>query len=723
MILVLLWVFLAMLVTGTAGRMLGMHYLMLAPEYQGEVGLNGFFLTGAAFGVFFMIWNLTTYLLCANRFPFLATLSAPFTKFCLNNSLLPLSFLGIYLTAAIWFQSHDEFTVWRDIVVNLSGFILGAVALILFLAGYLHLTNKDMASFLRPGQFVPRPGGRLLAPGQRIPTIGEIKAGATRWRVDTYLTEQCHVRLVRSVAHYDTYWLNKVFQQNHANAILVQVVALLLLMLHGWLLDISWAKVPTSVSIFILASMVMAFFGAIAFWFQQWGTLVFITLLFLVNSITAKGFFNYRNEAYGLDYARQPPVQYDYGLLEQLSTDSIITSDKAQTIAVLNQWKARQTTAKPKLVLVCASGGGHKAGLWTIRVLQAIDSITQGRLLQQTAFISGASGGMLGAGFLREMLLSERTDGRGKASDPSLFKNAGLDLLNPITSALVSNDMIFPFKTFHYAGQQYRIDRGYYFEKQLNENMQGRLGRKVSDYRTAEASALIPMMVLSPFIVNDSRRLLISPLGVSYLSRPPESAGKHLNTEIDGVEFGRLFAQHQGDSLLFRSALRMNCTFPFILPNTWLPTQPSLEIMDAGARDNFGITIAVRFVHTFKEWIQTHTSGVSIVQVQCFDKVEQIQQARQKGFVDNLFTPAETAVRLAVVQDFEQDAQLSLLADVLGPTPLQVARFMYRPVKRNRSASLSFHLSKREQIDVYEALNLPENSTELAKVVEWLQQQ
>jgi hypothetical protein len=712
LVLVFLWAFLGLLVTGQAGRLFGVHYLMLTPEYCGEVGFWSSFLTGAAFGAFFMIWNLTTYLLCADRFPFLATLSSPFTKFSLNNSLLPLVFLCAYMTAAIWFQSHDEMTQWSDIVVNVGSFILGSISFIVGLAIYLHFTNKDMAAFLRPGQFVPRRGGRLLAPGQRIPSIGEIKAGTTRWRVDTYLTERCHVRLVRSVVHYDPYLLNKVFRQNHTNAIIVQGVALLLLMLHGWLMEVSWAKLPTSVSVFMLFSMIMAFFGAITFWFRQWSTFAFIALITLINFITAKGFFVYQNQAYGLDYDTALNPQYNYKLLETFSTDSILEADKRQTESILNRWKDKQKTGinKPKLVLMCVSGGGHKAGLWAVRVMQAVDSMTQGRLLNQTVLITGASGGMLGAAYVREAMLLEHSGGGVRIQNPNLFSDLGRDLLNPITSSLVSNDLIFPFRKYHYAGHEYQIDRGYYFEKQLNENVRGRFNRKVSDYRAAEESAIIPMLVLSPYIINDSRRMLISPLGMSYLTRPVKHQNDVLSAEIDGVEWRRLFEHQQGDSLLLRSALRMNCTFPYILPNTWLPTQPALEIMDAGVRDNFGIGLGTRFVHVFKDWIKANTSGVVVVQIRCWDKIENIEPASEKGIVGSLLTPVVAAGKIAVLQDYEHDDALSFLADILGPDQLEVVRFIYKPVQRKRQASLSFHLSKREQVDVFEAYNLPDNT-------------
>ena len=198
----------------------------------------------------------------------------------------------MYVGAGVWFQAHDEFTSTAEIVRNTGAFLLGFFAFVGVLATYLHLTNKDIAAFLRPGVFVPRPGGRLLVPGQHIPTLSEIRAGATRWRVDTYLTERGRLRLVRSVAHYDPALLARVFRQNHFNAVAVQMAALLLLMLQGWLMDVEWLRFPTSVSIFVVISMAISMFGAVVFWFRQWGTLVFFGVVLVVNFLTAKGYFS-----------------------------------------------------------------------------------------------------------------------------------------------------------------------------------------------------------------------------------------------------------------------------------------------------------------------------------------------------------------------------------------------------------------------------------------------
>ncbi len=400
LVLIGLWAFLALLLTGAVGSFFGMHYLFLTPEYQGEVGFWSFFITGAALGAFFMIWNLTTYLLCADRFSFLATLEAPFTKFCLNNSLIPLAFLGIYLASTTWFQWHDELTGAWDILRNVSGLLLGIVTLVGFLAAYLYLTNKDIAAFLKPGKFVPRPGGRLLAPGYRLPTLWEIRAGATRWRVDSYLNERLHPRIVRSVAHYDPAMLGRVFRQNHFNAVVVQIVALLLLMFLGLFMDRSWARIPTGASIFLLCSMVMSMFGAVTFWFRNWGSLVFLVLLFTVNYITGWGFFNYRNRAYGLDYSSDCRADYSNAAFDKICSRENIARDEAATRQMLDRWLEKNRNAdgsKPKLVFLCVSGGGLRSALWTMQTMQRADEATHGKLLKRSTLISGASGGMLGA--------------------------------------------------------------------------------------------------------------------------------------------------------------------------------------------------------------------------------------------------------------------------------------------------------------------------------------
>lgn len=707
LILLVVWAILVAFSAGLAGRFFGMHYLMLTPEYHGQVNFLSFLISGIAFGGLVMIWHLTTYLLCSNRFPFLATLGAPFTKYCLNNSLVPLGFLAVWLTCTTWFQWHDELTSSAEIVWNIAGFILGTLITTGLFAAYFHLTNKDLYNI----HWTPRLGGRLLL-RQRLPSVQDIQIGATRWRVDTYLTERCHARLVRSVSHYDPKVLEQVFRQNHWNAVVVLIVGLFFLMAQGIFMEKEWARIPAGATIYMLAGIVMALYGAIRFWFRQWGTAVFLSTIFMVNILTGWGLFNYRNRAYGLDYTRENRAVYDYNAFEKIATPTQIQDDKAATLQILENWLAKNRTLenpKPKMVLVCASGGGHRAALWTMQTLQKADIATGGKLLRQTALITGASGGMMGAAYVREAMLRHAEGERIAPQEPELLEDMGKDLLNSVSFAVVANDLFFPISSFKSGNFSYRKDRGYLFEHQLNENTHGFFSRKLSEYREPERRAKVPMLIASPFVLNDARRLLISPQGVSYLMQP--NAGKlAAQVEIDGIDFGRFFAAQQADSLAFSTAMRMSATYPFILPNVWLPTNPSVEVLDAGFRDNYGIGLAVRFAHVFKDWIRENTSGVVLVQIRCWNKIHTIAPSDDKGVIDALLTPAEAAGgNMTDIQDFEQDNAVSLLNDALGGNMVEVVRFHYRPVRKNREASLSFHLSRREKLDIFEAFYTADN--------------
>ena len=122
LLLLATWVLLALLLTGTIGQIFGVKYLFLTPEYLGEVNFLSHFILGLAFGGFFMTWNLTTYLLDAHYFPFLASLARPFTKFCLNNIIIPLVFVIVFISELIHFQAYQEFWDRSTIFYNCFGF-------------------------------------------------------------------------------------------------------------------------------------------------------------------------------------------------------------------------------------------------------------------------------------------------------------------------------------------------------------------------------------------------------------------------------------------------------------------------------------------------------------------------------------------------------------------------------------------------------------------------
>ena len=103
-VLLIFWVFLASTVNSVFLKSYGADSLFFVPEYLGKVNALSAALVGVAMGVFFMSWNITTFILHTKRFKFLAATSKPFLKYCINNSLLPLFFLIFYLIKSINFS-------------------------------------------------------------------------------------------------------------------------------------------------------------------------------------------------------------------------------------------------------------------------------------------------------------------------------------------------------------------------------------------------------------------------------------------------------------------------------------------------------------------------------------------------------------------------------------------------------------------------------------------
>ena len=273
---------------------------------------------------------------------------------------------------------------------------------------------------------------------------------------------------------------------------------------------------------------------------------------------------------------------------------------------------------KPKLVVICASGGGLRAGVWAMKTLQEIDKALNGKLMKHTVLMTGASGGMLGTAYYRELYHQKKLGKKIDPNDQQYFDNASKDLANALAFTFLVNDIFVPWVNINVNGYTYKQDRGYVFEQQYIENTEGLMGMDLEYYRKPEEKAIIPMMFLTPFIINDGRLMFISPHRLSYMMKPPfiyQGAGNGEFAEIDGVDFGALFSKQNPYNMRFATGLRMSATYPFIFPNVHMPSEPTLEVMDAGFRDNFGLESATRFLAIFRTWIRTNTSGVTIISI------------------------------------------------------------------------------------------------------------
>ncbi len=713
-----IWCFFLMIGLGWFGKNFGIMYLVLTPEYLGEVDFFSFCLVGLAFGGFLVTWNISTYILHSPQFPFLASLKRPFAKFFLNNSLIPLTFLVILVWKMIDFQWFYEVWDGYRIFMNVMGFVFGIGATLIMTAMYFMLTNKDIFNYVKSELEMPPNLDKPVMPGNRAMTMAAVKKLSANSRVKSYLNESFRWRPVRDVSHYEEENILNVFRQNHVNAIVVQSVSIVLLITMGYLIENPYFRIPAAASFFILASVIVSVAGVVSYWLHKWTNLFVILLILGINFITKFDSVDYTNKAYGLDYSRLP-AEYSLEDLRKFQTPELIQKDKEATIRILENWKKKnkggQLSGKPKLVIVCTSGGGMRASLWTTQVFQQLSQETNDRFLERTALITGASGGMIGAGYYRELYRRKVYGDTIDLYHKSHIDNISKEMLNSLAFTVVSNDIFLPWGRFEDNGMYYPKDRGYIFEWQMNKNLGGILDVRIKDYAEPEQKADVPMMFFTPALANDGRKMIISPQGVSYMTQPPH--GVHFPEEIgyDGIDFGRMFSDHKPYDLKLTSAIRANASFPFILPNVVLPSEPRIELVDAGFMDNRGMGGAFRFVNVFRDWIKKNTGGVVFVLVNGNDPTKEKNRAKP-GFIDSFTNPLGVMGNIVDIQDYEQDVALNYVIDLLGDDFVEFVPFTYIAGDGTYRASMSLRLTEREKIDVINAYYNKENQESLRRL-------
>lgn len=634
-VLLLCWIILFAMVTGNFGRYLGIPYLFLDPEYLHNVNFTSFAIMGLAIAGLTVAFHITCYITDGHRFSFIGAVSKPFTKFSINNSIIPVVFIITYLCKTITFQLETEYTSREQIFINISGFVLGFIAMTSLLFVYFWFTNKDIFKYVvcQIDEKIKQNVQITRASAMRKLDIARKK----QVRVD-YFLDLLKVRKVDDTGFYDRATIIQVFDQNHFNLVIIELFIFVLVLILGIFKDYTAFQLPAAASFIIFLTIFIMLAGAFSYWFGGWSVTTALIIFLFFNYLFEKNYFDKKYEAFGLNYDA-PRTPYTIEHLKQLCDSASIIRDREQVLVALQNWRKKFGKDEPKMVFTCVSGGGKRAALWTLTALQAADSLTKGKLMENTMLITGASGGLIGAGYFRELKLQQKLN---KPIHPYAERHlwqVSADNLNPIIFSLLANDLFVGFTKFEYNGKFYAKDRSYTFEEQLDRSTDRLMDKPLKDYRDVELQSVVPMMILSPTVVTDGRRLHISPLPVSFLNTDLLHYSAYGNPKISGVDFQRLFANQEAENLRFLSALRMSATFPYISPNTTLPSDPPIEIMDAGISDNFGITDAVSFLYAFKDWIAENTSGVVFLSIRDSPKLNPVTAKSGQSLVDNFYQP------------------------------------------------------------------------------------
>ena len=712
-VLLIFWFILFSVVNGSFMKTFGADSLFLGPEYLGNVNAFSMAIVGASIGMFIMSWNIATFILFSRYFRFLSATTNPFLKYCINNSVIPILFLAFYFFKAYRFDQYKELISPTEILFLFGGFLSGlifilSVSMIYFFRADRSILRKMMPVISNPKSYITH-----------LKPIQEVYHGATTLKVEVYFETPFRIRAVRDVSHYTDDFVATIFKKHHFAAILSVFAAFIFLLLIGFFLDYAFFQLPAAASITIFFSILLGVAASITYFLQSWSIPYLIVLVLILNIFYKQDWIDPRNKAYGLNYwnKTERPSYTKEGLAELCKPENV-EADKKNMRGILDAWKKKQDSEKPLLLLINTSGGGHRSATFTMSVLQYLDSITNGKILRKTFLINGASGGMIGAAYFRELYLRKQQGKNIRLQDKKYVDDIAGDLLNPIFTSFFARDLISPAQKFKVGPYSYVKDRGFAFEQKLNDNTNGFLDKQLKDYVADEKAANIPLMFFNSVVTRDSRKMIISTQPVRFMMKAPQDTANTPAVDPDAVDFTTFFAKQDPYSIRMLTAMRMNATFPIVLPNVWLPSDPVIDVMDAGLRDNYGQETTLRFLISFQDWIKENTSGVLVIQIR-----DRSAGGWEAPYLSDDISDHATKPFLLLqhnwfkMMEFFQNDMLNYYVSQSG-SPVYKVAFQYAADKEENKAALNFHLTKREEKDIINAVSSVSNQQSFKKLME-----
>lgn len=706
------WAFLFMLISGSFGKAFGVPYLFLSPEYLGDVSAWSFVLLGFSIGGFIMAFNTYSYIKLGPRYSFLAIVSRPFYKFCINNSFIPVLFIFYYIYKMTQFQRIEELSSFWDLFIYTFSFLGGIFAFILLSLFYFFPTTREK-------------GEKISQEDSSSNPIQSVTQNSTKWynyfrteheKTHHYIGKGLKIYQSRSTKHLDKAIIENVFAKNRINASIFEILTIVTFIISGQFIDYPLFEFPAGMSIILLLTMIHMLFSALMSWFHRWTYPIIFASIALMNylSVTTE-LFTFKNFAYGLDYSDSKIQDYSINAIElnYKKNDSDVESKK-NIISILENWKKKTGEKKPKLIVLNTSGGGSRSALWTFTVLQNCDQALNQQLTEHLNLITGASGGMVGAAYYREICLRNNKKEIANRYAKKYGDNLSKDLLNKLAFSISTNDLFFRYRSFSYNNIKYTRDRGYAFEEHLHENTENLLQHNLGYYKNYEQQAEIPLMIFSPTIVNDGRRLLMSSQSLSFLTKNKDCP-THVKSSFENIDYQSFFSENNPQEIRFSSVLRASATFPFIIPMMTMPTEPGMQLMDAGIRDNYGTKTTMDYLFSIEKWIKENTSGVIILEIRDTKRILSNEIYEHISLTHKITLPFGNMYKnFPRTQDFDQEQLLNLgIKNFLFP--IDIISFNLRESK-NDHISLSWHLTKQEKNKIAKAFYSVNNQTSLERL-------
>jgi hypothetical protein len=199
---------------------------------------------------------------------------------------------------------------------------------------------------------------------------------------------------------------------------------------------------------------------------------------------------------------QDPPRGLNYGAAGRPSLEAFI-----------GDWwdEGRQAACDDRAWFVSSEGGGIRAAMWTVLVLNELDAATEGRLWPCTMAVSGVSGGSLG---LATFAVHWR-ESHGRINGTGLVEFLQGDFLAPVLGSMFGADLlqrVLPGRLFTDRGQALEGAWVSAFQKRLieNEGSHG-LAMPLSEMAFDREGRALPALLLNTTIVDDGRRLIQHP--------------------------------------------------------------------------------------------------------------------------------------------------------------------------------------------------------------------
>jgi hypothetical protein len=706
------WVILFLIVSESFGYAFGVPFLFFSPEYLGKVSYLSFLFLGFSVGGFVMAFNVYSYTKIGPRFPFLIVVSTPFFRFCINNSLIPIVFIVFYLLKMMKFHLSEELADFSQVVLYSVSFILGFLIFITLSIFYFFPLRSNKIQDDDEEESSQNPVSSVAVKGAKWYNYFRSESK----RPIYYIGRKFKIYKSRSIQHLDQETIEQIYGQNRINAFIFEAITLIAFLGMGFFRTYSFFEMPAAVSVVTLLTIISMLFSALISWFHRWAYPIIVgTLIGMSYLSTVTPFFKYTSYAIGLDYQKNKRTQYT---VENISKNGLDSSDlnnsKLRIYQMLDNWKVNQQLKKPKLIILNTSGGGSRSALWTMVVLGNCDKSLENRLSSRLHLIAGASGGMVGAAYYRELILREKMNQISSRFDKEYEANISKDLLNKLSFSASTNDLLIRYKTIDYNGHSYTLERGAAFEAHLHQNLNNFLEHPLGYYQAFEQKGQIPLMIFSPTVINDGRRLWISSQNLSYIV-----SKRNGNSAFENIDYQTFFKENDPNSIRFSSVLRASATFPLVMPMMTMPTKPEIQLMDAGIRDNYGGKVTIDYLFAMSDWIKKNTSGVIIVETRDTKRILNDESYNDISLMDKITLPFGNMItNFTRTQDFDQE-QLMKLCSKSFEFPVDIVTFNLREQTKDR-ISLSWHLTKREKKKIAKAFYSDENQAMLAKLKELL---